>query len=124
MDALHGPAPAPVCIKGAGPWPVTAAGAGRDGGHSDSGEGTRMRDTVRRAVATDQAAVEEIVAQAYAPWAEEMGMRPKPMDADYAGLIAGGAVHVASDEQVDGVIVLVPEDATLLVENVAVRPAL
>lgn len=83
-----------------------------------------MRDTVRRAVAADLAAVKEIVHEAYAPWAELMGMRPKPMDIDYATLIADGVVHVTGSTEVEGLIVLLPEEGTLLVENVAVRPPL
>jgi GNAT superfamily N-acetyltransferase len=83
-----------------------------------------MGDEVRHATPGDRAAVEEIVAAAYEPWAELLGMRPPPMDADYAALIAAGRVHVTGTGAVDGLIVLVPEDGVLLVENVAVRPAL
>lgn len=57
---------------------------------------------------------------AYTPWVEVIGMRPLPMEADYAALIAAGHVHVT--DELDGLIVLVPEDGVLLVENVAVRP--
>jgi GNAT superfamily N-acetyltransferase len=44
------------------------------------------------------------------------------MDADYERLIGEGHVFVAGPA--DGLIVLVPEDDVLLVENVAVRPSL
>jgi ribosomal protein S18 acetylase RimI-like enzyme len=82
---------------------------------------------IRRAVPDDLAAVEELVEQAYRPWVPVIGGRPKPMDADYAALIAAGRVHLALDtatDAVDGLIVLIPEPDTMLVENVAVRPAL
>jgi ribosomal protein S18 acetylase RimI-like enzyme len=87
-----------------------------------------MEYGIRPATSTDRDAVEEIVAAAYRPWVPVVGSRPAPMDADYRRLIAQGQVHVACSEAVTsrgvpvGVIVLVPEPGTLLVENVAVRP--
>ncbi|WP_431930583.1 GNAT family N-acetyltransferase [Nonomuraea jabiensis] len=68
----------------------------------------------------DRAAVERLVHDAYSPWIEVVGMRPLPMEADYGALIAAGRVHVT--DALDGLVVLVPEDGVLLVENVAVRP--
>jgi ribosomal protein S18 acetylase RimI-like enzyme len=78
---------------------------------------------MRFAVAADKAAVEELVRQAYQPWVGVIGMRPIPMEADYGDLIAARRVHVTG-EGPDGLIVLLPEDGVLLVENVAVRPGL
>lgn len=78
---------------------------------------------MRFAVAADQAAVEELVREAYQPWVGVIGMRPIPMEADYGDLIAARRVHVTGPGP-DGVIVLLPEDGVLLVENVAVRPGL
>ncbi|WP_203931288.1 GNAT family N-acetyltransferase [Virgisporangium ochraceum] len=75
-------------------------------------------------MADDRAAVVELVEQAYQPWVAVIGARPAPMDADYAGLIAAGQVHVTGADVLDGLIVLVPEPDVLLVENVAVRPPL
>lgn len=83
-----------------------------------------MGDTVRLAGPADREAVEEIVRAAYEPWVEVIGMRPPPMDADYATLIADGRVHVTGSAAVEGLIVLVPEDGVVLVENVAVHPRL
>jgi ribosomal protein S18 acetylase RimI-like enzyme len=79
---------------------------------------------IRRAVPGDLAAVAELVAEAYGPWVAIIGGRPAPMDADHAGLIADGRVHLAAAADTDGLVVLIPEHDTLLVENVAVRPAL
>jgi ribosomal protein S18 acetylase RimI-like enzyme len=76
---------------------------------------------IRQAVAADRTAVEEVVHAAYTPWIEVIGVRPLPMAADYAELIAAGKVWVL--DPVEGLIVLVPEDGVLLVENVAVSPA-
>ncbi|MEV6031889.1 GNAT family N-acetyltransferase [Nonomuraea sp. NPDC052116] len=75
---------------------------------------------MRLADHTDKAAVERLVHDAYSPWIEVVGMRPLPMEADYGALIAAGRVHVT--DPLDALIVLVPEDGVLLVENVAVRP--
>ncbi|MFI7618542.1 GNAT family N-acetyltransferase [Nonomuraea terrae] len=75
---------------------------------------------MRLAGPADQAAVEQLVHDAYTPWIEAVGARPLPLEADYGALIAGGRVHVT--DPLDGLVVLVPEDDALLVENVAVRP--
>ena len=51
-------------------------------------------------------------------------MRPVPMDADYDAAVAGGDAWVADDGgQIVGLLVLVPSDEHVLVENVAVEPA-
>ena len=76
---------------------------------------------IRPAVVVDRTAVENIVQAAYAPWIDIIGGRPLPMVADYAELIAAGKVWVL--DSIDGLIVLVPEDGVLLIENVAVSPA-
>ncbi|MBF8188457.1 GNAT family N-acetyltransferase [Nonomuraea sp. K274] len=75
---------------------------------------------MRLAREADRAAVEKLVHDAYSPWIEVIGMRPLPMEADYAAFIAAGRVHVTPDLR--GLVVLVPEDGVLLVENVAVDP--
>ena len=42
---------------------------------------------------------------------------------DYAALIGGGRVHVvARDDVVQGLLVLIPQDAAMLLDNVAVTP--
>ncbi|MFV2176209.1 GNAT family N-acetyltransferase [Actinomadura sp. LOL_016] len=76
---------------------------------------------MRLAVPADRPRVEAIVEAAYAPWAERIGVRPLPMDADYDALIRAGHVHVTGPGP-DGLIVLIPEDGVLLVDNVAVAP--
>ncbi|MBO3745139.1 GNAT family N-acetyltransferase [Streptosporangiaceae bacterium NEAU-GS5] len=79
---------------------------------------------LRPATAEDLAAIESIVAEAYRPWAELIGVRPKPMDDDYPARVAASQVTVlTSDDVVVGLVVLVPEKDALLVDNVAVRPA-
>ncbi|MGP4095686.1 GNAT family N-acetyltransferase [Nonomuraea sp. KM90] len=77
---------------------------------------------MRLAEQSDVVAVERLVRDAYTAWIEVIGMRPLPMEADYAALVAAGRVHVT--DGLEGLVVLVPEDGVLLVENVAVRPEL
>jgi ribosomal protein S18 acetylase RimI-like enzyme len=76
---------------------------------------------IRPADIADRTAVEELVRAAYTPWIEVIGVQPLPMVADYAALI--GAGHVWVLDPVEGLIVLVPENDVLLVENLAVSPA-
>jgi ribosomal protein S18 acetylase RimI-like enzyme len=76
---------------------------------------------IRPALAVDLTAVENLVQAAYEPWIDIIGGRPLPMSADYAELIAAGQVWVL--DPIEGLIVLVPEDGVLLIENVAVSPA-
>jgi ribosomal protein S18 acetylase RimI-like enzyme len=75
---------------------------------------------IRPAVEADRAAVEAIVQAAYTPWIEVIGARPLPLRVDYAEIIAAGTMWVL--DPIDGLIVLVPEDGVLLIENVAVNP--
>jgi ribosomal protein S18 acetylase RimI-like enzyme len=79
--------------------------------------------TLRPARADDLEAVRRVVDAAYAIYVPRIGRPPAPMTADYAGLIAAGAVRVAeADGTVVGVLVTHPEHGHLLVENVAVAP--
>ncbi len=77
---------------------------------------------IRFAEPADRTAVEEIVEAAYSPWTDVIGIRPRPMSADYGDLIARRCVHVLENGEVDALIVLHALDGVLLVENVAVRP--
>jgi len=77
---------------------------------------------VRAAVPDDLTAIAHIVRTAYEPWVRSIGVRPAPLDSDYAALISRKVVYVHGDDEPTGVIVLVPEEDVLLIENVAVRP--
>ncbi|WP_375463637.1 GNAT family N-acetyltransferase [uncultured Methylobacterium sp.] len=80
---------------------------------------------IRLARAADRAAVEAIVAAAYAPYVARIGRNPAPMDDDYAALIAAGRVHVLVVEgAVRGLVVLIPRADALFIDNVAVAPEL
>ena len=77
--------------------------------------------TLRLAGLEDLAAVERIVTEAYSPYIARIGRPPAPMLDDYSALIDAGRVHVAGREgAVEGVLVLLPRDDALLIDNVAV----
>jgi GNAT superfamily N-acetyltransferase len=79
---------------------------------------------IRRARPEDRAAVEAIVNAAYAIYVDRIGKPPGPMLDDYARLIADGMVSVLedADRAMAAVIVLVPKQDHLLLDNIAVRP--
>ncbi len=79
---------------------------------------------VRKARADEIDAVRAIVDAAYSPYVERIGVRPAPLDDDYAARIRDGLVDIAEDDrEILGLIVLVDQGDALLVENIAVRPA-
>lgn len=79
--------------------------------------------TVRLAATGDRAAVEILVQAAYGPYVERLGIRPGPLDGDYADQIARGYVHLLEDEgRLCALVVLVPQGEALLLDNVAVSP--
>ena len=82
-----------------------------------------MTGHIRPAGPKDLAAVEAIVRSAYAPYIPLIGREPGPMLDDYAALIEQGLVYVLSDERgISGVIVLIPEEHAMLLDNLAIRP--
>ena len=82
-----------------------------------------MTPNLRPATHNDLAAVQEIVRAAYTHYIDRIGREPGPMLDDYASLIDGGRVHVAErDDLVQGLLVLIPRDKAMLLDNVAVAP--
>jgi len=78
---------------------------------------------IRPAQAADQWAVVACVRAAYAKYSTRMDREPAPLHADYQALIAQGVVYVlATEAEVRGVLVMIPEHGSLFVENVAVDP--
>ena len=78
---------------------------------------------LRRAVASDAAAITELVQRAYAHYPERIGVRPAPMDADYADEIARKEVWVAEGSgEIQAILVLRHEADHSFVDNVAVAP--
>jgi len=78
---------------------------------------------IRPARPDDLASVEALVQAAYAPYIPLIGQEPGPMLDDYAALIAKGCVHVLVEgDEVAGLLVLLPDNGAMLLDNVAVRP--
>ncbi len=80
---------------------------------------------LRIAVPSDADSVRAVVVAAYEPWIPAIGMRPRPLEADYDQLIVAGSITVLEEPDAGRIvahIVLVPEPEALLIENVAVDP--
>jgi ribosomal protein S18 acetylase RimI-like enzyme len=78
---------------------------------------------IRPACPGDLPTVQEIVQSAYARYVPLIGQKPGPMRDDYAALIEGQHVYLLSDEHGPaGILVLVLEEQTMLLDNVAVHP--
>ena len=82
-----------------------------------------MDQDLRQATLADLDAVEDVVRAAYSHYVARIGRKPGPMLDDYGPLIAAGHVHVIEHAGVVvGVLVLIPEGDTMLLDNVAVSP--
>jgi GNAT superfamily N-acetyltransferase len=82
-----------------------------------------MCHKIRLARVSDRAAVERIVRAAYSRYVPLMGKEPGPMLDDYAALIGKRRVHVAErEDEVRGILVLIPEKDAMLLDNIAVAP--
>jgi ribosomal protein S18 acetylase RimI-like enzyme len=77
---------------------------------------------IRPAHESEVDAIAALVKRAYEPWVERVGRRPQPMDEDYAELVRSGAVRVAEDRGLAGVVVFHEGPRHLVVQNVAVAP--
>ena len=83
-----------------------------------------MQPDLRLATRDDLHTVEDIVRSAYSHYVGRIGRQPGAMLDDYSVLIDGGRVHVVEqDGLVQGILVLVPEDDAMLLDNVAVAPS-
>ena len=82
-----------------------------------------MTHRLRLATRDDLASVQKIVQAAYAHYIARIGREPGPMLDDYAALIDAGRVHVGMrDGVVQGILVLIPQNDAMLLDNVAVAP--
>ena len=83
-----------------------------------------MQHDPRPATPDDLSAIESIVQRAYAPYVSRIGRAPGPMSDDYGALIGRGQVRVVErDGAVQGLLVLIPGDDAMLLDNLAVAPA-
>lgn len=80
---------------------------------------------LRRAITADAAQLAYVAEAAYSPYLERMGgLRPGPMDTDYAAAVADAEAWVAeADGTVVGFLLLVEEPDGMLLDNVAVLPS-
>ena len=82
-----------------------------------------MTSVIRLARHDDLPRVEAIVSEAYRPYIARIGREPGPMLDDYAAMIDAEHVHVlATEKQIEGLVVLIPEHPSMLLDNVAVSP--
>jgi N-acetylglutamate synthase-like GNAT family acetyltransferase len=78
---------------------------------------------IRLARAADVAAIAAIVQDAYSIYIARNGKIPGPMRDDYAVLVDAQRVHVLEDGgEIIGLLVLIPEQQAMLLDNVAVTP--
>jgi GNAT superfamily N-acetyltransferase len=78
----------------------------------------------RLATPADLPAIEAIVQAAYSPYINRIGRKPGPMLDDYAALINDFRVYVVDqDEIIQGMVVLIPNEDAMLLDNVAVAPS-
>jgi ribosomal protein S18 acetylase RimI-like enzyme len=83
-----------------------------------------MPTAPRLATPDDLPALTRIVDAAYTPYIARIGRKPGPMLDDYAALVAAGQVHVLErDGEVQGLVVLIPQGDSMLLDNIAVAPA-
>jgi ribosomal protein S18 acetylase RimI-like enzyme len=79
--------------------------------------------TIRRAVADDVPAISSCVAAAYERYVDRIGKPPAPMLDDYNQIVDQYDVFVLTvDEKVVGALVLVKQERSLLLDNIAVHP--
>lgn len=83
-----------------------------------------MSTHLRLATIIDRPLVEAIVRGAYSHYVPRIGREPGPMLDDYGDLISNGRVHVLEDDSIiKGILVLIPEEDSMLLDNVAVAPS-
>lgn len=84
-----------------------------------------MSQSIRLATGEDVSTVERIVREAYVHYVDRIGREPGPMTEDYGALVAAGRVRVIEDAErgACGVLVLVPMEDAMLLDNIAVAPA-
>jgi N-acetylglutamate synthase-like GNAT family acetyltransferase len=79
---------------------------------------------LRRARAEDATAVAELVNRAYVKYVPRMGHPPVPMVEDYPDVIRRHQAWVVEEDgALAAVLVLIPEDDMLLIDNIAVEPS-
>ena len=83
-----------------------------------------MDRTIRQAEQEDQETLVDCVQAAYTKYIERIAKKPAPMLADYTTLISQGVAYLLADEEgeVQGVLVMMPQDRSMFIENVTIDP--
>lgn len=82
-----------------------------------------MEAVIRRATESDISKIQQVISEAYQRYVPRIGRLPAPMTDDYSSQIAKGHVWVLRiGSELAGILVLKPESAHMLLENVAVKP--
>ena len=82
-----------------------------------------MTPSIRPATSDDLTAVQEIIQAAYTHYVARIGREPGPLIDDHAALIGEKRMYVAErDGLAQGIVVLIPQDDAMLLDNVAVAP--
>jgi len=80
---------------------------------------------LRRATLADAPAIQALTRQAYAKWVALIGREPAPMRADYVERVQQHRIDLLYlGDELAALIEMSPETAHLLIDNVAVSPAL
>lgn len=83
------------------------------------------RASIRLATAADAAAVRDLTRAAYSRWVPMIGREPLPMRADYAAAIRDHRIDLLLvDGRLAGLVETIDGGDYLLIENVAVDPAM
>jgi ribosomal protein S18 acetylase RimI-like enzyme len=78
---------------------------------------------LRRATASDAAAVRALTLAAYAKWVPVVGGEPLPMRADYGRAVMEHVIDLLEEDgNLCALIEMTPADGHLLIVNIAVRP--
>ena len=84
---------------------------------------TNCLSKIRRASLADAPAITSCAAAAYTPYVTRIGKPPAPMLEDYSQVITRHDVFVLTlGEKIAGVLVLIPQQGRLLLDNVAIHP--
>ncbi|MCW1969135.1 MAG: GNAT family N-acetyltransferase [Anaerolineae bacterium] len=82
--------------------------------------------SIRLAVASDWPAIRACIRQSFDIYVSRIGREPAPMRTDYRDAIAAGDVFVVDgpNNDINCVLIIVPESDHLLIDTIAVAPAL
>ncbi|MEP3276050.1 MAG: GNAT family N-acetyltransferase [Stappiaceae bacterium] len=80
---------------------------------------------IRKATLEDADAVRSLTRAAYKKWIVHIGREPLPMTADYSAAIANHLIFLGeNNQQLNGILEVIPKPDHLLIENIAVLPEL